>query len=68
MPKPAKIAYNENEGFFEYLIQKNESTIQLRTRIKLNKANFSPEEYNTLRDFFSVIVKKQNEQIVFKKK
>jgi len=68
MPKSARIAYNDKEGMFDYLIQKNENAIQLRTSIKLNKANFSPEEYNTLRDFFGQIVKKQNEQIVFKKK
>lgn len=68
MPKSVRIAYNEKEGMFEYLIQKNETAIQLRTSIKLNKANFAPEEYSTLRDFFAQIVKKQNEQIVFKKK
>jgi len=34
----------------------------------LKKANFVPEDYDTLRDFFAYIVKKQSEQIVFKKK
>ena len=29
---------------------------------------FTPEDYNGLRDFFAFIVKKQNEQIVMKKK
>ena len=42
--------------------------IQMRSRIKLNKANFKPEDYSTLRDFFAFIVKKHGEQIVFKKK
>jgi len=32
------------------------------------KANFLPEEYELLREFFSMVVKKQSEQIVFKKK
>jgi hypothetical protein len=68
LPKSARVAYNENEGLFEYLIQNSAGSVQLRCRIKLNKATFSPEEYNTLRDFFAFIVKKQNEQIVFKKK
>ncbi|HTQ64967.1 MAG TPA: DUF3858 domain-containing protein [Puia sp.] len=68
LPKSAKVAYNEKEGFFEYLIQKDETSIQMRSRIKLNKAFFSPDEYNTLRDFFAFIVKKQSEQVVFKKK
>ncbi len=67
-PKPAKVLFNTDEGFFEYLLQRNGDMIQFRSRIKLNKANFTPEDYATLRDFFAFIVKKQNEQIVFKKK
>jgi hypothetical protein len=68
LPKSAKVAYNGDEGFFEYLIQGNETGIQMRSRIKLNKANFSSDDYNSLRDFFAYVVKKQSEQVVFKKK
>jgi hypothetical protein len=68
MPKSAKVLFNSDEGFFEYLLQANGDMIQFRSRIKLNKANFTPEDYATLRDFFAFIVKKQSEQIVFKKK
>ncbi|MFT3935450.1 MAG: DUF3857 domain-containing protein [Chitinophagaceae bacterium] len=67
-PKSAKVAFNDDEGMFEYIIQKSESLIQLRCRVKLNKATFTPEDYNSLREFFAFIVKKQNEQIVLKKK
>lgn len=68
LPKPAKVLFNDNEGFFEYLIVKGDGNIQFRSRIKFNKANFKPEDYATLRDFFAYVVKKQSEQIVFKKK
>ena len=68
LPKSSKVAYNGNDGFFEYLIEKNETSVQLRTHIKLNKATFVAEDYNSLREFFAFIVKKQSEQIVFKKK
>ncbi len=68
MPKSEKIVLNGVDGFFEYLIDKNETDIQLRTHIKLNKANFPVEDYGILRDFFSYVVKKQSEQVVFKKK
>ncbi len=68
LPKSVKVSYNGDQGFFEYLIQKSESDVQLRFRIKLNKATFSPEDYNSLREFFGYVVKKQSEQIVFKKK
>ncbi|HYK43567.1 MAG TPA: DUF3858 domain-containing protein [Parafilimonas sp.] len=67
LPKQAKVTLNENEGSFEYLVQQAGDRIQLRTRIKLNKANFAPQDYETLRNFFAFIVQKQAEQIVFKK-
>jgi len=68
LPKSVKVFYNSNEGFFEYLIQKGESNLQLRVHIKLNKADFSADDYNSLRDFFAYVVKKQGEPFVFKKK
>lgn len=68
LPKSTKVKFNEDEGYFEYLVVKSETGIQLRSRISLNKATFLPEEYSSLRDFFAYIVKKQSEQIVFKKK
>lgn len=68
MPKSAKVDFNNGEGYFEYIIGKTETGLQLRSRIVLKKANFTPEDYNSLRDFFGYVVKKHSEQIVFKKK
>jgi hypothetical protein len=67
LPKSARVAYNGTEGMFEYLVQKNESNIQMRVHLKLNRSFFPTEDYSTLRDFFGYVVKKENEQIVFKK-
>jgi hypothetical protein len=68
LPKPSKVLFNDGEGYFEYLIVKSEGNIQFRSRLKLNKASFKPEDYSSLREFFGFIVKKESEQIVFKKK
>jgi hypothetical protein len=68
LPKSVKVAFNGTEGLFEYLIVKQDNIIQLRSRVKLDRADFLPEDYSTLRDFFAFIVKKQSEDIVFKKK
>lgn len=68
MPKSTRVMLNEDEGMFEYIIGISGDHIQLRCRTSLNKANFNPEDYATLRDFFAYIVKKEAEQIVFKKK
>lgn len=67
MPKSTRVKLNEDEGMFEYIIGKTGDHIQLRCRTVINKATFSPEDYATLRDFFAFIVKKEAEQIVFKK-
>jgi hypothetical protein len=67
IPKSARVMLNENEGMFEYLISTNETSIQMRRRLTLKKANYTNEDYQTLRDFFGFIVSKEAEQIVFKK-
>ncbi|WP_066407779.1 transglutaminase domain-containing protein [Flavisolibacter tropicus] len=68
LPKSTKVALNEGEGYFEYIMVKNENMIQMRSRVQLKKANFFAEDYEGLRGFFDLIVKKHNEQIVLKKK
>jgi Domain of Unknown Function with PDB structure (DUF3857)/Domain of Unknown Function with PDB structure (DUF3858)/Transglutaminase-like superfamily len=68
IPKSAKVAFNGDQGYFEYLLAQQGDKIQMRCRVRLNKALFPPEDYSSLRDFFAFIVKKENEQIVLKKK
>jgi hypothetical protein len=69
VPKSIKLKFNEEgEGYFEYLITQSESIISFRCRVQMKRATFSPQEYDTLREFFNLIVSKQKEQIVFKKK
>jgi len=67
VPKSARVAYNDGEGFFEYLIQSGKENLQLRVQLKLNKTFFPSEDYTSLRDFFTMIAKKESEQIVLKK-
>jgi hypothetical protein len=67
-PKSERVVLNDEDGFYEYTVEKDESSLHLHARTKLNKATFPPEDYPVLRDFFAHIIKKQGEQIVFKKK
>lgn len=67
MPKSARVKLNDDDGMFEYIIAAGGDRIQLRCRVSIKKATFLPEDYQTLRDFFSYVVKKQAEQIVLKK-
>jgi hypothetical protein len=68
LPKSTRVAFNGKEGLFEYLAAAEGNSIQLRARVKLDRAYFAPEDYSNLRDFFAYIVKKESEQIVLKKK
>lgn len=67
MPTSSLIRLNENEGSFEYTIEKNTDNIQLQVRMKLNKTVFTTEEYPALREFIMGIIKKENEHIVLRK-
>ncbi|MDB5253022.1 MAG: hypothetical protein JWP27_2191 [Flaviaesturariibacter sp.] len=69
LPKSMRVKFNDaGEGMFEYMISQSNDVISLRTQVKFTRANFQPDEYEILREFFNMIVSKQKEQIVFKKK
>jgi hypothetical protein len=69
LPKQTAVKLNEEgDGYFEYLISQSGNIISMRSRIKLQRAYYAPEEYDLMREFFAMIVNKHNEQIVLKKK
>lgn len=69
LPESVIVKLNDaDEGLFEYRISQSSSGISFRSRIRISRAYFLPEEYAMLREFFNLIVKKHAEQIVFKKK
>jgi hypothetical protein len=69
LPKSIKMNYDdEGKSFFEYIISEKNGIIMLRSRVKITRTFFAPDEYEILREFFAQIVNKHNEQIVFKKK
>jgi hypothetical protein len=69
MPKSIRVRLNDNDGMFEYLTNYDATNnqIQMRCTLALSKANYNAEDYQTLRDFYSAVVKKEAEQIVLKK-
>jgi hypothetical protein len=69
LPESAVIKYNdEGDGYFEYKVFRSETDITIRSRVVFKRTYYQPEDYEVLREFFNMIVKKQNEQIVLKKK
>jgi len=67
LPKSVRVKLNETDGMFEYLISQDDNNIKLQCRLVLYKTKFPVEDYQNLRDFYTYVIKKQSEQIVFKK-
>jgi hypothetical protein len=67
IPKSERITLGDHVGVFDYIIQQNPDNIQMQIRMKLNKTSFSTAEYSSLREFYSHVVRKESDQIVFKK-
>jgi hypothetical protein len=68
LPKSQKMVLNEADGSFEYIIQVSANTIKLKTTLNLSRAIYEPDDYNSLRDFYAAVIKKQADIIVFKRK
>ncbi len=67
MPKSVRVSLNQNDGMFEYLVSNDGKYIQLRCQLHIKRTTFPNEDYQSLRDFYAFVVKKEAEQIVFKK-
>ena len=67
IPKSVRAKLNDDEGSFEYLISASNDIIQMRCKYSFAKANYRAEDYQSIRDFYSIIVKKMSEDIVLKK-
>ncbi|WP_199117410.1 DUF3857 domain-containing protein [Pedobacter sp. ASV28] len=68
LPKGGIYKLPDNKGMFSINFLTQDKTILVKSVIEINKSLFSPEEYFDIRELFKVIVEKQAEQIVFKKK
>jgi hypothetical protein len=67
LPASVRVKLNEADGLFEYIVSSDNENISIRAKLKINKTIFLPEDYDSIRDFYAFIIKKQSEQIVFKK-
>jgi hypothetical protein len=68
LPKGVRVKLNDSDGSYEYGFLSDGETLQLRSRLVLKRTYFAPEDYQNLRDFFALVMKKQGEVVVFKKK
>jgi len=68
LPPSTRVNFDEEDkSFFEYIVENADGVISFRSRVKMHRSYFLPDEYKILHDFFSLVVNKQNERIAFRK-
>lgn len=66
-PKSAKIAMGENALSFDYIVETTPQTIKVNVRTKTRKPYFGADEYEHLRQYFTTMSAKLEEQVVLTK-
>ena len=67
IPETTAFALPNNLGSFKYDINQNGTTISLYISTEINQAIISSMYYNALKEYFKLLIEKENEQIVLTK-
>ena len=68
LPKAKVVGLPENAAKYTYNVAQLGNTINITSSLNINRGLFTQEEYPNLREFYNLVVAKQAEQIVLKKK
>jgi hypothetical protein len=68
LPESIRLSLPNGGGKFEYLVNDAGAKISVITKLELKQLVFQAEEYETIKNFFDLIIEKQGEQLVFIKK
>ncbi len=68
IPEQLAIGLPENQGFFKFIVVKQGLNIKVSAILQFNSSMIAPTYYQTLKDFYSKTIAKQNEKIVLIKK
>ena len=69
MPKPAVVDLPDGGGRFLYSVAPGApGTVQITSRLNLRKSVYAAAEYTSLREFYRLMLEKQGEKLVIKKK
>ena len=69
LPEQVKLTLPKKGGKFQYFVKTiDASRVQLISKVSINQLYFTPAEYSVIKKLIDLIVEKQGEQIVLKKK
>lgn len=66
-PENINLSMPDNSAKFSNLVKVEGNSLQLIYKLKIDRTLFFVEEYDSLREFFSTLIKIQNQKIVFTK-
>lgn len=67
LPESARVVLPNKGGSFLYMVKQSGQQLQIISKIKVSQLQFSPEEYQTIKTFFDLIIEKNEAQIVLQK-
>ena len=67
LPQSVNLRLDGGGAVFTYNISAEDGTIRLDSEISLSTVTFVPERYETIRNFWSSIIRKQAEVVILKK-
>lgn len=67
IPKPIAIAMDNNYGSYNFTITNTDKQIQIATTLDINASIIPAEDYSFLKEFYKIMIEKQNEKIVLVK-
>ncbi len=68
LPESVSLALPGQAGSFEFTLTQTSGRINLVYSLKLDKTHFEPSEYPALKKLLDLVIEKQSEQLVFRKK
>ena len=68
LPEGTSVAMENNYGAFKYLVSVSNNNIQLVVNLDINNFYIPAKDYPALKDFFKLIIEKETERIILKKK
>lgn len=67
LPKPLIIKMPDNSALFRFQVVQSGNGLFVTTGLTIKKSHFLPEEYESIKQFYQMIIDKQNELVVLDK-
>ncbi|MAW96474.1 MULTISPECIES: DUF3858 domain-containing protein [unclassified Leeuwenhoekiella] len=64
LPENGIYTFGDDMGSFKYLISSTNNTIQVSTEMVINSSIITPDLYKGLKEFYTMVVSKENEKVV----